>query len=99
MTLTSAFLIDLGKIHQGAVRVPGETKVEIWNGLRPAARFRLQSAVEHLVKNGSLNRAYIEKIGEVTTAQASYDIREILKRLPNLMRYDRSRKCYVLANS
>jgi hypothetical protein len=67
----------------------------MWLGLRPAARKRLSDAVSHLSRTGALNREDIMKSGEVTAAQASADIREILKRCPNIMKYDVSRKCYV----
>lgn len=97
--VTSGFLSDLGKLNSAAVRVGDAPEVSIWEGLRPAVRVRLSQAVDHLLKTGSLNRADIERIGEVSTPQASADINEIQNRLPHLMRYDPSAKRYVLASA
>jgi len=69
---------------------------EAWNGLRPAVRARLAAAVDHLIMTGELNRADIMRIGEVSSAQASHDLREIEARCPGMMRYDRSVKRYIL---
>jgi len=66
-----------------------------WAGLRPGVRVRLAKAVEHLMRTGSLNRADIVRIGEVTYAQASHDLSQIKARCPDLMRYDVSSKRYV----
>lgn len=71
----------------------------LWYGLRPAVRARLSRAVQHLRERGTLRRSDIEYLGEVSTPQASLDIAEIQKRLPGLMRYDASAKCYVLTDS
>jgi hypothetical protein len=68
-----------------------------WLGLRPAVRQRLSDAVNHLLRTGSLNREDIMRAGEVTAAQASADISQIMTRMPKLMIYDVSRKCYVRA--
>jgi hypothetical protein len=75
---------------------PVPRKPSPWAGLRPAVRLRLSEAVERLRETGTLNRADIQRIGEVSMPQASSDIAEIKKRFPDLMRYDRSAKCYVL---
>lgn len=69
---------------------------EAWRGLRPAVRARLAAAVDHLTLTGSLNRADIMRIGEVTAAQASHDLREIKARCPGLLRYDVSAKRYLI---
>jgi len=69
----------------------------LWEGLRPAVRARLAMAVEHVMHTGSLNRADIMRIGEVTAAQASHDLTQIIRRCPDLLRYDTSLKRYVLA--
>lgn len=69
---------------------------DTWAGLRPAVRMRLRQAVAKLRLSGTLNRKDIETIGEVSTPQASVDLREIIARCPGLMRYDRSLKTYVL---
>lgn len=66
-------------------------------GLRIQVRHRIESAINHLISTGSINRADLERIGEVSTPQASADIQLILTRFPGLMAYDRSAKCYVLA--
>lgn len=63
-------------------------------GLRLQVRHRLHAAIRHLQSTGSLNRADIVRIGEVSIPQASSDINEIKKRFPGLMAYDPSRKCY-----
>lgn len=94
-------LIDeqTGKLNNKNVVVEGKQLPSVWDGLRPAVRTRLSQAVDHLLETGKLNRADIERVGEVSTPQASLDMAEIISRLPNLMRYDPSAKCYVLANS
>lgn len=67
-----------------------------WHGLRIQVRQRLAKAVEHLCVTGSLRRADIMRIGEVSVPQASADINEIKRRMPRLMEYDTSEKCYRL---
>ena len=74
-------------------------KQDPWNGLRIQVRRRLSEAVEHLHQTGSLRRSDIERIGEVSTPQASLDISEIKRRLPGLLEYDTSEKCYRLRHS
>lgn len=44
---------------------------------------------------GFIRREHIQKKFGVSTPQASLDIREALKRWPDLMAYDRSMKQYV----
>ena len=44
---------------------------------------------------GFINREHIEKKFDVSTPQASMDIRDAIKRWPNLMQYDTSAKRYV----
>ena len=44
---------------------------------------------------GFINRQHIEKKFDVSTPQASIDIRDAMKRWPNLMHYDTSAKRYV----
>jgi hypothetical protein len=44
---------------------------------------------------GYVNRDHVQKKFGVSTPQASYDIREVMKRWPNLMEYDTSLKRYV----
>lgn len=65
-------------------------------GLRIQVRQRLQSAIRHLKSTGTLNRADIQRIGEITAPQASADINLIKQRFPDLMAYDASAKCYRL---
>ncbi len=67
-----------------------------WSGLRIQVRHRLAAAVEHLHATGKLRRADIERFGEISTPQASADINEIKRRMPGLMEYDASAKCYRL---
>lgn len=72
------------------------TTQDPWCGLRIQVRQRLAAAVEHLKKTGKLRRSDIQKFGEVSVPQASADIAEIKRRLPRLMEYDTSEKCYRL---
>lgn len=65
-----------------------------WAGLRLAARNRLAAACRHLIDNGTLQRADIMRLGEVSQPQASLDIRAILERAPELMEYDTAARCY-----
>lgn len=67
-----------------------------WAGLRLHVRQRLDAAVAHLKKTGQLRRADIQRIAEVSVPQASADIKEIKSRMPGLMEYDPSAKCYRL---
>ncbi len=59
-------------------------------------RARLAAALDHLYATGQLRRADICRFGEVSVPQASADINEIKKRLPGLLEYDTSAKCYRL---
>ncbi|WP_448952189.1 hypothetical protein [Labrys neptuniae] len=59
------------------------------------AEQRLEWIRESVRIFGFINREHIEKKFGVSTPQASYDIREAMKRWPNLMRYDSSAKRYV----
>lgn len=69
-----------------------------WHGLRIQVRQRLAAAVAHLHATGQLRRADIQRFGEVSTPQASADINLIKKRMPGLLKYDKSQKCYRLKN-
>lgn len=64
-------------------------------GLRLSVRERLARAINHAQKTGTLNRADICRIGEVSVPQASADIREIMARFPRLLAYDKSAKVYL----
>jgi hypothetical protein len=68
---------------------------DTWRGLRLAVRTRLAAAMRHLLNHGTLNRADIQRIGEVSTPQASADIRLIEERTKALT-YDVRAKCYRL---
>jgi hypothetical protein len=72
---------------------------EEWAGLRLPARTRLAAVCDHLIKTGTLQRADIVTIGEVSVPQASLDIRAILERAPELMTYDASGRCYRFAGA
>lgn len=61
---------------------------------RLAQRRRIVEAIQFLAHYGRLNRADIERIGEVSTPQASIDLRLIQERMPDLMIYDRVARCY-----
>lgn len=71
-------------------------KQDPWQGLRLQVRWRLAKAVDYLRETGRLRRSDIMRFGEVSTPQASSDIREIKRRMPDLMEYDPSEKCYRL---
>ena len=73
-----------------------QEKTDPWCGLRIQVRQRLARAVAQLLDTGELRRADIQRFGEVSTPQASLDIREIMQRMPGLMFYDKSMKCYRL---
>jgi len=68
---------------------------EIWRGLRLPVRIRLAGAFDHLLKNGTLNRADIIRIGEVSLPTAAGDIRIMQERTGALV-YDVRAKCYRL---
>ena len=70
-----------------------------WQGLRLPVRLRVTAAIASLRATGTLRRADIERIGEVTERTAATDITEIRKRCPGLVRYDKNRKAYVLKAS
>jgi hypothetical protein len=74
-------------------------EAEAWAGLKLPARTRLANACRHLIDNGTLQRADIMRLGEVSQPQASLDIRAILERAPDLMTYDKAAKCYRLAEA
>lgn len=69
-----------------------------WDGLKLSQRQRCARAVMHVRMYNALNRKDIMSMGEVSTPQASSDIREILKRCPGLMYYDVRKKHYVLTS-
>jgi len=91
---------EIGEVLERLRSAPADDETwathAVWSGLRPAVRIRLSRAVGHLRATGALQRADIERFGEVSTAQASVDIAEIQRRLPGLMTYDTSEKCYVI---
>lgn len=74
-------------------------EAEAWAGLKLPARTRLAAACGHLIGTGTLQRADIMRLGEVSQPQASLDIREILERAPELMTYDKVARCYRLAEA
>lgn len=67
-----------------------------WEGLRLAARTRLAAATRLLMEKGTLQRADVMALGEISQPQASLDIREMLNRVPELMEYDKVGRCYRL---
>lgn len=67
-----------------------------WEGLRLPARTRLAAATRLLIERGTLQRADVMALGEVSEPQASLDIRQILNRVPELMEYDTVNRCYRL---
>ncbi len=70
-----------------------------WQKFRLPARRRLSAACKHLLDNGTLQRADIMELGEVSQPQASLDIKAILDRAPGLMEYDKVGRCYRLNSS
>lgn len=69
---------------------------DVWQGLRLHVRQRYAAAIRKLIETGALNRSDIMDHGEVSLAQAAVDIREIQKRLGNLLVYDVRAKHYRL---
>lgn len=67
-----------------------------WADLRLPARQRLAASCKHLIDNGTLQRADIMRIGEVSQPQASLDIKAIIAAAPELMEYDKQARCYKL---
>lgn len=65
-----------------------------WACLKLPVRARLAAACHHLLTEGSLNRADVMRLGEVSEAQAAIDLRTIRDRAPGFMYYDASAKCY-----
>ena len=76
---------------------PTSSASAAWAGLRPAVRARLAAAVAHAFEHGSIRRADICRIGEVTVTQASADFAEIGRRLPGLLVRDTRARAYVVA--
>ncbi|CCJ07035.1 hypothetical protein [Methylocystis sp. SC2] len=64
-------------------------------GLRLSVRERLARAINHAQITGTINRADIRRLGEVSVTQASIDLREIKARFPKLLVYDVSAKTYL----
>lgn len=67
-----------------------------WEGKRKPARVRMAQICNHILETGELQRADVMRICEVSMPQASIDIRDVMKAAPDLMHYDKSRRCYVL---
>ncbi|MCW1839425.1 helix-turn-helix domain-containing protein [Prosthecomicrobium hirschii] len=66
-----------------------------WQGLKLPIRRRFAEAVAHFHATGRLNRSDIMRLGDVSIAQASIDLKEISARLPGLMVLDPRAKGYV----
>lgn len=73
-----------------------EPDAKEWKSYRLPARQRMALACKHLFDNGTLRRADIQRLGEVSQPQASLDIKAIMLNAPDLMEYDRVSKCYRL---
>lgn len=71
------------------------TDPNAWGDLRLSARTRLARAFRILLWAGKLNRADLQRIGEISVAQASIDLRT-LQRATGALVYDKSAKCYRL---
>ena len=70
-----------------------------WEGLRLSIRSRYAAACCHLLDHGTIQRADVMRIGEVSRPQASLDLRGIQERCPGLMVYDKTARCYKLASA
>lgn len=66
-----------------------------FSDLKKSQRDRIWHAIDHACKTDRLNRNVIMEYGEVTAAQASYDISLILVRMPGFLKYNRGSKTYV----
>jgi hypothetical protein len=71
------------------------TDPNAWGDLRLAVRMRLAASFKYLLHTGHLNRADVQRIGEVSIAQASADIR-LMKEMTGALIYDPSWKRYVV---
>lgn len=60
------------------------------------AENRQQWIVDVLYVYGFINRAHLQRKFGISTPQASKDLQVAMRELGNLVRYDTSRKCYVL---
>lgn len=67
---------------------------QVWLGLRLPVRQRLSAAVCHVYETGAIRRKDLMRIGEISAPQASFDLNEIKRRLPLLLTYDATEKCY-----
>ncbi len=59
---------------------------------------RLEWIKESVEIFGAINRSHIEKKFAISQPQASLDLNVAMKRWPDLMEYDTSRKAYILAS-
>lgn len=71
------------------------TDPSAWGNLKLSARVRLARAFRILTRTGKLNRADLQRIGEISVAQASIDL-GVLQRTTGAVVYDKSAKCYRL---
>jgi hypothetical protein len=81
--------------HRGGSVMTDWTHADAWGDLRLPARKRMARAFAILLRTGALNRSDIQRIGEVSVAQASTDLR-LMQILTGALLYDKSAKCYRL---
>lgn len=63
------------------------------------AKQRREWIVEMVQVYGFINRSHVMKKFDVSVAQASTDLRHVLKNCPNLMAYNAVKKTYALLNT
>ena len=66
-----------------------------WGDLKLSARVRLARAFRILKRTGKLNRADLQRIGEISASQAQLDL-GVLQRTTGAVVYDKWAKCYRL---
>ena len=73
-----------------------EPDAKEWEGLKLAVRARYAVVCKHLLRHGTIQRADVMRLGEVSMPQSSLDLRGIQERVPGLMTYDKTARCYRL---
>jgi hypothetical protein len=63
--------------------------------MRWFGQYRIEWIAETLRVFGYINRKHLERKFDISMQQASLDLNTFLKEHPDLMAYDRSKKCYV----
>lgn len=71
------------------------TDPSAWGDLKLSARVRLARAFRILKRTGKLNRADLQRIGEISASQAQLDLR-CMQQATGALVYDKWAKCYRL---